>query len=173
MKARNIFTAIAKSVACFLGAAAVVLLILWGFTVADTMKASVYTEPNSVWRCEEADICLVVDKWQECYGMAGTESIYCEFQFMRGARARRDFQIYSAGDISLQEATSMQKGLLALVYQGELKDCDELEFTFRLGRRSLPLWGIKEPTTLHFIREDLPYAADFCDPDNPVFQEFD
>jgi hypothetical protein len=73
----------------------------------------------------------------------------------------------------LNEAALMKKEQFELVYQGKLKDCDESEFTFRLGRQSLPLWGLTEPTTLHFVREDLPYVADFCDPDNPVFQEFD
>lgn len=173
MKNRRVFTVIGKVFGWFLGAAVIVLLVLWGLAFANMTRVSVYTSPNSVWRCEEADICLVVDKRQECYGMAGTESLYCEFRFIRGLGAKRDFEIYSAGDMPLNEAAFIKKEQFELVYQGRLKDCSESEFTFRLGRRSLPLWGLTEPTTLHFVREELPYAADFTDPENPVFAEFD
>ena len=128
---------------------------------------------NSIWRCEETDVCIVMDENLDCYGVAGTETIKVCFDYNRGHGVERDFEVYVLPTDSVDEAARKESIRQERVFQGKLKDCDESGFTFHLGWRSLPLWGITEPTTLHFVREDLPYSADFRDPDNPVVQEFE
>lgn len=161
------------AIGSFLVVAALVLLVQFFVDRANTLEESVYSYPNSVWQCEEHDVRLVMDVQQVCYGMTESETLYVEFRYLQGRRAERDFEIYSSKNMTMREAVVTEKGQFDLSHQGRLENCDKRGFTIRLRRSDLPLWGITEPTVLHFTRKELPYDADFSDSNNPVFNEFD
>jgi len=158
-------------------------LLAWqGFTFfLETYAPYPYEHPldykyeNSKWVCQETGTIIVLDRnmYFLCKTPGDPEWMKLIPPFARGRTESVVFWVVATGteDVTEIDLQSYVDG--STVLESRFLRCDEQGFMFRIKKKYLPIWGLTEPATLYFVREELPYEADFTDPENPVFAEFD
>jgi len=169
-------------VAIFVLLIAIGIFFRWLFHVqlnSDFDFDSPYAYNNSVWICDAVNATIILSAENgDAWGTVGEDSeiYYFHFELLPSGRIpARDCEVYFPGITSNYEMahTEVNWEKDEPCYIGVLQTSDYEGFTIVADReKDMAFWGNKEPMTLYFAREDLPYQVDFRDPENPVFHDF-